>query len=235
MTFSNKYKKGELLGSGAFAKVHKVWDAATGEKYAAKIAENNSGARSAFKDEIEILTKLNVGEYVANMIEFFAKPDCVIILEFQSGGDLFDEIVKRNPYVESDARKACLQLLTAIKFMHDQGIAHLDLKPENVLLDENCNVKVTDFGLSKCFDPEHPKKKIFKKYCGTPEYMATEMHQQKKSSMKYDETVDEFAAGVILYILQSGFLKKGVFWSQFRSFLACFKIILKQVHHYSLS
>ena len=164
MTFITKYKKGQLLGSGAFAKVYEVFDAETGEQYAAKIAEKNSGAKSAFKDEVEILTQLKVGDFVTNMIESFSKPDCVIILEFQSGGDLFDEIVKRNPYVESDARKACLQLLTAIKFMHDQGIAHLDLKPENVLLDENCNVKVTDFGLSKCFEAHNPRKNVFKKY-----------------------------------------------------------------------
>ena len=206
MTFDTKYKKTELLGSGAFAKVHLVEHAETGEKYAAKIAETTSGAKSAFKEEVEILTKLKLGECVANMIEYFVEPECVIILEYLPGGDLFDEIVKRNPYVESDARKACLQLLTAIKFMHDQGIAHLDMKPENVLLDVECNVKVTDFGLSKCFDAGSPNKQIFKKYCGTPEYMATEMLKYPRSSIKYCENVDEFAAGVILYILRIGFL-----------------------------
>ena len=205
MTFNTKYNKGVLLGSGAFAKVQKVSNAESGEQFAAKIAEPNKSAIAAFEDEVEILAKLELGDCVANMIEFFAEPDFVIILELQTGGDLFDEMVKRKTYFETDARKACFQLLTAIKFIHDQGIAHRDLKPENVLLDENCNVKVTDFGLAKCFDAGSPKKQIWKEYCGTPDYMATEMHSYPKGKIRYCETVDEFAAGVILYILLAGY------------------------------
>ena len=205
MAFQTKYKPGDVLGSGAFATVQLVTNVETGEQYAAKVALDHRDSRKAFKKEVDIYKILDHGPSVTNMIEFFGKPDCVIILEFQSGGDLFDEIVKRNHYSENDARKACFQLLTAIKFMHDQGIAHLDLKPENVLLDAEFNLKVTDFGEAKTFNVGSPKKDVFKDFAGTPEYMATEMHKHPRKSIKYSEIVDEFAVGVILYILLTGY------------------------------
>lgn len=199
--YLEKYKEvsDTPLGSGAFSTVHLVVSRLDGNKYAAKIAKQNGNrAEKTFKDEIKILSNLKPNEFLVNMFECFPKTPYVIVLDLVSGGELFDEIVKRGKYNEKDSKKAARQLLMAIDALHKQGIAHRDLKPENILLDENWDIKVTDFGLAKTFDKPRGRK-TFRQYCGTPEYMAKEMHVYKRDKVKYDETVDEYAAGIILY------------------------------------
>jgi serine/threonine protein kinase len=82
-----------------------------------------------------------------------------------------------------------------VKFVHDKGIAHRDLKLENCFLDKNINMKLADFGLAKVF--AGPNGSALQTECGTPQYMAPEI-----SSGSYDgPPVDIFALGVILFIM----------------------------------
>ena len=213
--FAEKYRStGRKLGDGAFADVYLVTNLKTGKNYAAKIAKQNCST-SLFNKEVKLLklvSKTEQSEFIVNIIDILQPK--IIVLELVTGGELFDEICKREKYSEQDAAVACEQLLKAIKFMHDNGVVHRDLKPENILLTSNYQIKVTDFGLAEVFDPKKPRSKIFNQFCGTKEYMATEMLQislkNSKSSKNsnpifYDETVDEFSAGVILYILLTGY------------------------------
>jgi serine/threonine protein kinase len=82
-----------------------------------------------------------------------------------------------------------------VKFVHDKGIAHRDLKLENCFLDKNINMKLADFGLAKVF--AGPNGSALQTECGTPQYMAPEI-----SNGSYDgPPVDIFALGVILFIM----------------------------------
>ena len=71
-----------------------------------------------------------------------------MVLEYVPNGELFDYILKNNRLSEEEARKFFRQLITGIKYIHDQNICHRDIKPENLLLDKDMNIKISDFGLS---------------------------------------------------------------------------------------
>jgi len=89
------------------------------------------------------------------------------------------------------------KLLGALSYMHVRGIMHRDIKPENLILkdaDNDWNVKIADFGLATTVNPNG--EYLFKR-CGTPGYVAPEV----LADAKYDQKVDVFSAGVILYIL----------------------------------
>lgn len=123
-----------------------------------------------------------------------------MIMEELTGGELFDRIVKKECYTESEAAKVVREICSALLFCHKQGIAHRDLKPENILYasdDQESEVKVADFGLADIL----PKNKLLQTPCGTPEYVAPEvLHRQP-----YSTQVDMWALGVITYILLCGY------------------------------
>jgi len=123
-----------------------------------------------------------------------------LILEFASGGELFDAIVKKGSYSETDAAKIIRQILEAIQYVHNHGIAHRDLKPENLLLVQSETgediIKIADFGLSKDFGAEQLQTS-----CGTPDYVAPEVLMGEP----YDMGVDIWSIGVISYVLLCGF------------------------------
>lgn len=119
-----------------------------------------------------------------------------LVLELLRGGELFERIVKRGIYTERDAAILMKKLLSALDYMHCKGIMHRDIKPENLILketDNNFEVKIADFGLATVVTQGDY---LFKR-CGTPGYVAPEILADEK----YDQKVDIFSAGVILYIL----------------------------------
>lgn len=118
------------------------------------------------------------------------------VTELCSGGELFDEIVKRKFFTEADAKKIMSDILSAVSYCHARRICHRDLKPENIVLDENFCIRIIDFGTAEEFDPDDGMSKIL----GTPFYMAPELFNRKK----YNEKCDMWAVGVIMFILLTG-------------------------------
>jgi len=103
-------------------------------------------------------------------------------------GELFDRIIAKNHYTESEARQLTITMLKAIEYLHDQGVAHRDLKPENILLkdtSDGAEIKITDFGLSKIFSDNLAGEVTMKTACGTPGYVAPEvlMHDNYSSQV----------------------------------------------------
>ena len=121
------------------------------------------------------------------------------VIEYCSGGELFDRIQKISTFSEKQAAKYIRQLLSAIAYLHNRNIVHRDLKAENLLFEnesENANLKLIDFGVS-C---EFLKGIKLKETLGTPYYIAPEVLLQN-----YDEKCDIWSCGVILYILLCGY------------------------------
>lgn len=119
-----------------------------------------------------------------------------LILELLHGGELFERIIKKGIYTEKDAAILMEKLLGALECMHSKHIMHRDIKPENLILkdmENNYDVKIADFGLATAVTQG---EYLFKR-CGTPGYVAPEILADEK----YDQKVDIFSAGVILYIL----------------------------------
>jgi 5'-AMP-activated protein kinase catalytic alpha subunit len=122
-----------------------------------------------------------------------------LIMEYASGGELFDYIVKNNKLKEKEACKFFHQLIAGIEYIHKLHIVHRDLKPENLLLDHNNNIKIVDFGLSNTYK----EGELLKTACGSPCYAAPEMIAGKKY---VGHQVDIWSAGVILFAAVCGYL-----------------------------
>lgn len=125
-----------------------------------------------------------------------------IILDYASGGELFDHILAHRYLKERDARKLFAQLISAVWYIHQKKIVHRDLKLENLLLDRNRNIIVTDFGFANRF--EHKSDDLMQTSCGSPCYAAPELVISE--GMYVGSAVDIWSCGVILYAMLAGYL-----------------------------
>lgn len=201
-----KYELGRTLGEGTFAKVKFARNVETGENVAIKILDKEKVLRHKMIGQIkrEISTmKLIKHPNVIRMYEVMAsKTKIYIVLEFVTGGELFDKIASRGRLKEDEARKYFQQLINAVDYCHSRGVFHRDLKPENLLLDASGVLKVSDFGLSALPQQLH-EDGLLHTTCGTPNYVAPEVINNKG----YDGAkADLWSCGVILFVLMAGYL-----------------------------
>ncbi len=121
------------------------------------------------------------------------------VFDFISGGELFQHLKAAEFFPEPRACFYAAEILLALEFLHKRRIIYRDLKPENVLLDAEGHVKITDFGLAKQLkdDPEHSRTTTF---CGTDEYLAPEIILNEP----YDESVDLWALGILIFEMLTG-------------------------------
>ncbi|KAK4359169.1 hypothetical protein RND71_021398 [Anisodus tanguticus] len=178
-----KYEVGRTIGEGTFAKVKFAQNTETGESVAMKVLDRSTIIKHKMVDQV-IATRTKI----------------YIILEFITGGELFDKIVHHGRLSEAESRRYFQQLIDGVDYCHIKGVYHRDLKPENLLLDSQGNLKMSDFGLSA--SPGEGVN-ILKTTCGTPNYVAPEVLSHKG----YDGAVaDIWSCGVILYVLMAGYL-----------------------------
>ncbi|CAN6465564.1 unnamed protein product [Victoria cruziana] len=201
-----KYEVGRTIGEGNFAKVKFARNVETGESVAIKILDKEKVLKHKMIGQIkrEISTmKLIKHPNVIQMHEVMAsKTKIYIILEFVTGGELFDKILNNGRLKEDEARKYFQQLINAVDYCHSRGVYHRDLKPENLLLDSDGVLKVSDFGLS-ALSQQVQENGLLYTTCGTPNYVAPEVINDKG----YDGSkADLWSCGVILYVLMAGYL-----------------------------
>ncbi|KAK1281898.1 CBL-interacting protein kinase 23 [Acorus calamus] len=183
-----KYELGRTLGEGTFAKVKFARNVETGDSVAIKILDKDKVLRHKMIGQIkrEISTmKLIRHPNVIRMYEVMAsKTKIYIVLEFVTGGELFDKIASHGRLKEDEARRFFQQLINAVDYCHSRGVCHRDLKPENLLLDAYGVLKVSDFGLSAL--PQQVRVINNKGYDGAK--------------------ADLWSCGVILFVLMAGYL-----------------------------
>lgn len=202
-SFQEEYKIGKSLGSGAFGEVRKVVHRATNENRAVKIFRKDlavsDSSQKKLMEEINILRSLDHPNII-RVYEFFEdNKRFYIVMEQCNGGELFEEILKRQNFGESQAAIILQQLFSAVAYLHDNGIIHRDLKPENILLEESrdiMNIKLIDFGTA--VRVEHSK--TIKGAIGTAYYIAPEV-----LSGTYNHKCDLWSLGVIIFILLAGY------------------------------
>ncbi|WVZ86714.1 hypothetical protein U9M48_033457 [Paspalum notatum var. saurae] len=198
------------LGSGQFGTTYLCTERATGLKYACKSVSKSKLVRRADMDdirrEITILQHLSGQPNVAEFKGAFEDADSVhLVMEFCSGGELFDRITAKGSYTERQAAAVCRDVLTAVHVCHFMGVMHRDLKPENFLLAspaDDAPLKAIDFGLSVFIE----EGKVYKDIVGSAYYVAPEVLHRN-----YGKEIDVWSAGVILYILLCG---SPPFWAE---------------------
>ncbi|KAL7530394.1 hypothetical protein ACHAXR_003469 [Thalassiosira sp. AJA248-18] len=191
------------LGEGGFAVVKKATHKQTGKPYAIKIvnrASLNKNIESALKLEISILKELN-HEHIMRLNNVVVTiNNYYLVAEYLEGGELFDRIVDKSSYTESEARDACKIIFSALNYCHKQGIVHRDLKPENLILqykDSDSEIKIADFGFAKKAKDDYSLDTL----CGTPGYVAPELIRKEK----YGTKADMWSMGVIIFIMIGGY------------------------------
>ncbi|XP_013883299.1 death-associated protein kinase 2 [Austrofundulus limnaeus] len=201
------YEIEEVLGSGHFGQVRKVREKTSGTCWAGKFLKIRKSAcsrlgleRSSVEREVEILQALKHPNIVNLKDVFESRSEVVLILEFVSGGELFDFIAQKENLLESEAIQFIKQILEGLRFMHSNNIAHFDLKPENIMLSDKVSprpiIKLIDFGLAYHFSPGEE----YRSTSGTPQYIAPEVINCEPLST----ATDMWSIGVITYILLSG-------------------------------
>ncbi|KAL5126530.1 CBL-interacting serine/threonine-protein kinase 3 [Glycine soja] len=173
-----KYEVGRTIGEGTFAKVKFARNSETGDPVALKILDKEKVLKHKMAEQIrrEVATmKLIKHPNVVRLCEVMgSKTKIYIVLEFVTGGELFDKIVNHGRMSENEARRYFQQLINAVDYCHSRGVYHRDLKPENLLLDAYGNLKVSDFGLS-ALSQQVRDDGLLHTTCGTPNYVAPEV------------------------------------------------------------
>ncbi|XP_077245431.1 CBL-interacting protein kinase 7 [Tasmannia lanceolata] len=200
-----KYELGRLLGRGTFAKVYYARSLASGTGVAIKVINKSKITNPTMElriiREVSVMHRLRHPNIVKLHEVIATKSNIYLIMEHAKGGELFSKISNRRPLPESVARRYFHQLISALHFCHSNGVAHRDIKPQNLLLDNEGNLKISDFGLSAL--PEQLKDGLLHTACGTPAYTAPEVVRRKG----YDgPTADAWSCGVVLFVLLAGFL-----------------------------
>ena len=195
------YKIGRCVGRGAFGKVNIALHVLSGHIVAIKSFNktNHNFPLNKIKYEIKIMQKLRNNKKIVKLLEAFENEKYFfIIMENIIGGNLLNAINKMNKLSESISRNIFKQLIETIKYIHSKGIVHRDIKPDNILLNINNNIKLCDFGVSK----EIKKGQLITDSCGTPAFIAPEILLDEP----YDPyKTDIWSSGVVLYVMVSGF------------------------------
>jgi calcium-dependent protein kinase len=208
------------LGSGNFGKVYRVVRKLDGRKLALKVVKLKHGDDKGEQREISIMAQLH-HENIAEFVHAYKQKinERIIVMELCTGGELFSAIVKKGKLTEGNARQIMYELLSALQYCHERRIAHLDVKPENIMLSEPVKlgfnrfppIKLVDFGLSYRFERFKEPLPIR----GTPEYLAPEVWKADKKTLNtYNEKADLWAAGCIMFVMIAGtypFLNRAVF------------------------
>lgn len=199
------YSFEKMVGGGHFGTVriaHRKTDPEV--KFAIKsiLRENIASDIKLLEEELFILSRVDHPNIVKFHQSFIDYRYVHIVMEFCSGGELFDRIVKAQRFNEKQAADIMQQMLSAVKHLHEHNIVHRDLKPENFLMettDENSEVKCIDFGLSKRWSTQAGADKMHT-VVGTPYYVAPEVLRGN-----YDKQCDVWSLGVILYVFLCGY------------------------------
>ena len=192
----------KVIGKGSFGKVFLVRDKASGMLYAMKVLKKEyiiqKNQVEHTKTERSVLGYVHHPFIVGLNMAFQTADKLFFVLDYCSGGELFFHLGQVGRFPEERAKFYAAQIILALEYVHKRDVVYRDLKPENVLLDQRGNVRLTDFGLSKEGVSHHsPGANSF---CGTPEYIAPEVLLKQG----HGRAVDWWSLGALLYEMLAG-------------------------------
>lgn len=189
------YIKGATIGKGKFGSVWLCRCRATGVEFACKTLVK--GEETVHR-EVEIMQHLSGHPGVVTLKAVYEDSESFhLVMELCSGGRLIDQMTKEGRYSEQRAANIFKELMMVIKYCHDMGVVHRDVKPENILLTTSGKIKLADFGLAVRITNGQSLAGL----AGSPAYVAPEV-----LTGNYSEKVDVWSAGILLHALLVGVL-----------------------------
>ncbi|XP_048190996.1 sperm motility kinase Z-like [Perognathus longimembris pacificus] len=196
-SFSDQYETYEIIRGGSYGVVVKAYHRLLERVVAVKMLEKE-GNLSLVENEVDIVKNIH-HPHVIRMYQVIQGERYVhLVLELATNGDLLSWLTElRRCLYEDEARRFLKQIASAIVYLHQNRIAHRDLKPDNILLDEKGNAKVGDLGLSVRIAPGQ----LLTEKCGAFIFRAPELYLQEE----YDGfKVDLWGLGTILFFMVTG-------------------------------
>ncbi|XP_065202032.1 RAC serine/threonine-protein kinase [Planococcus citri] len=191
----------KVLGKGTFGKVILCREKATGHLYAIKILKKEVIIQ---KDEVahtltenRVLRTTSHPFLISLKYSFQTADRLCFVMEYVNGGELFFHLSRERVFTEDRTRFYGAEIISALGYLHEEGIIYRDLKLENLLLDKDGHIKIADFGLCK---EDITYGRTTKTFCGTPEYLAPEVLEDND----YGRAVDWWGIGVVMYEMMCG-------------------------------
>ncbi|KAK3576688.1 hypothetical protein CHS0354_024296 [Potamilus streckersoni] len=200
----NDFSVHRIIGRGGFGEVYGCRKADTGKMYAMKCLDKKrikmKGGETLALNERIMLSLVSTGEgspFIVCMTYAFQTPEKLcFILDLMNGGDLHYHLSQHGVFLEKEVRFYAAEVILGLEHMHNRYVVYRDLKPANILLDENGHVRISDLGLACDFSKKKPHASV-----GTHGYMAPEVLQKGTA---YDSSADWFSFGCMLYKLLKG-------------------------------
>uniref|UniRef100_A0AAQ4PBF6 Ribosomal protein S6 kinase n=1 Tax=Gasterosteus aculeatus aculeatus TaxID=481459 RepID=A0AAQ4PBF6_GASAC len=198
----------KVLGTGAYGKVFLVRKNTghdVGQLYAMKVLKKAAIVQKAkttehTRTERQVLEHIRQSPFLVTLhYAFQTQSKLHLILDYVSGGEMFTHLYQRDHFPEDAVRIYIGEIILALEHLHKLGIVYRDIKLENILLDSEGHVVLTDFGLSKEF-LEEEKERTYS-FCGTIEYMAPEIIRGKSG---HGKSVDWWSLGILMFELLTG-------------------------------
>ncbi|KAI1291760.1 G protein-coupled receptor kinase 1 [Halotydeus destructor] len=200
----NDFSVHRIIGRGGFGEVYGCRKADTGKMYAMKCLDKKrikmkQGETLALNERL-MLSLVSNGEdcpFIVCMTYAFQTPDKLcFILDLMNGGDLHYHLSQHGIFTEDEMRFYAAEVILGLEHMHKRFVVYRDLKPANILLDENGHVRISDLGLACDFSRKKPHASV-----GTHGYMSPEVLAK---GVAYDSSADWFSLGCMLYKLLKG-------------------------------
>ncbi|XP_067005171.1 aurora kinase C [Anabrus simplex] len=188
------FEIGRPLGRGKFGRVYLAREKFTHYMVAIKVMFKSEVIKGRCEHqvlrEIEIQSKLSHPHVLRLLTYFYDEKRIFLVLEYAPGGELFKHLRKVHRFSEHKAAKYVYQVASALHYCHLNNVIHRDIKPENLLVTDDDNIKLADFGWS-VHAPSNKRKTM----CGTMDYLPPEM----VDGSEYSLYVDHWCLGVLLY------------------------------------
>uniref|UniRef100_A0A8D3BSI3 Serine/threonine-protein kinase PLK n=1 Tax=Scophthalmus maximus TaxID=52904 RepID=A0A8D3BSI3_SCOMX len=195
------YCRGKVLGKGGFAKCYEMTDLSTSKVYAAKIIPHARVSKPHQREKIDREIELHRALHHKHIVHFYHhfedKENIYILLEYCSRKSLAHILKARKVLTEPEVRYYLRQIVSGLKYLHEQEILHRDLKLGNFFVSEAMELKVGDFGLAAKLEPAGNRRKTI---CGTPNYLSPEVLNKQGHGCESDI----WALGCVMYTMLLG-------------------------------
>ncbi|CAO3621657.1 unnamed protein product [Cunninghamella blakesleeana] len=195
----NDFELLDTLGTGTFGRVYLTKFKTTNKFYAMKVLKKSEVVRlkqvEHLLSEKNILASIRFPFIVDLFCTFQDDVNLYMLLEYVVGGELFSHLRRAGRFTNDMTRFYASEIVLAIEYLHSKNIIYRDLKPENLLIDHQGHIKITDFGFAKTVVDRTWT------LCGTPEYLAPEIIQSKG----HGKAVDWWALGILIFEMLAGY------------------------------